>query len=146
MPFDRIDSEKNREEEKKMARIRHIGGERVTKGNYWNFSNGDRITLDYGGVLPGSKATTYYKANPLFILAAGPVLGLIYAAFLPFIGLAIIAKMVFTKLFGRALEGLPRVAAFNWSPSEAYLAGRRRKKKVMGNNKEDKKSDEAEKK
>ena len=128
-----------------MARIRHIGGERVTEGNYWNFSNGDRISLDYGGVLPGSKATTYYKANPLFILAAGPVLGLIYAAFLPFMGLAIIAKMVFTKLFGSALERLPRVAAFNWSPSEAYLAGRRHKKNI-GNNKEEKKLDETDKK
>ena len=110
-----------------MIRIKHIGGETVTKGNYWNFSNGDRISMDSGGVLPGGRATTYNKASPLFILALGPVLGLIYAAFLPFIGLAIVAKMVFTKLFGRTLEGLSRVAAFNWSPAQAYLAGRQHK-------------------
>ncbi len=113
-----------------MLRVKHIGGETVTKGNYWNFSNGDRISMDDNGVLPGGKNETYYKASPLVILALGPVLGLIYAAFLPFIGIAIIAKMVFTKLFGRTLEGLSRVATFNWSPSEAYLAGRRHKKEA----------------
>lgn len=111
-----------------MLRIKHIGGQTVTKGNYWNFSNGDRVSMDNGGVLPGGRDATYYKASPFAILAAGPVLGLIYAAFLPFIGLAIIAKLVFTKLFGRTLEGLSRVAAFNWSPSEAYLAGKKHKK------------------
>jgi hypothetical protein len=116
-----------------MVRIKHIGGETVTKGNYWNFSNGDRISMDNGGVLPGGRTTTYYKASPLVILSAGPVLGLIYAAFLPFIGLAIIAKMVFTKLFGRTSEGLSRVGTFNWSPSKAYLAGRRQKKAAKAN-------------
>lgn len=111
-----------------MLQLKHIGGETVTRGHYWNFSNGDRISMDNSGVLPGDSTATYYKASPLVILAAGPFLGLIYAAFLPFIGLAILAKLVFTKLFGRPLEGLSRVATFNWSPSEAYLAGRRRKK------------------
>ena len=110
-----------------MVQLKHIGGETVTRGNYWNFSNGDRISMDNSGVLPGDSTATYYKASPLLILAAGPFLGLLYAAFLPFIGLAIIAKLVFTKLFGRPLEGLSRVATFNWNPSEAYLAGRRRK-------------------
>jgi len=130
-----------------MLRIKHTGGETVTKGNYWNFSNGDRISMDNSGVLPGDRSATYYKASPLVILAAGPFLGLIYAAFLPFIGLAIIAKMVFTKLFGRTLEGLSRVATFNWSPAEAYLAGRRRKQKENKSApKEEKTLDEAEKK
>lgn len=130
-----------------MVRIKHTGGETVTKGNYWNFSTGDRISMDNSGVLPGNRTVTYYKANPLVILAAGPVLGLIYAAFLPFIGLAIIARMVFTKLFGRTLEGLSRVATFNWSPAEAYLAGKRRKQRENKNTpKEEKTLDEAEKK
>lgn len=113
-----------------MKQIKHIGGETVSKGNYWNFSNGDRISMDSSGVLPGDRNTTYYKANPFIILAAGPVLGLAYAAFLPFIGLAIIGKLVFTKVFGSTLEGLSRVSTFNWSPSEAYLAGRRHKKEA----------------
>jgi hypothetical protein len=116
-----------------MARIKHIGGETVPRGNYWNFSNGDRISMDSDGVLPGGANATYYKASPLVVLAMGPVLGLIYAAFLPFIGIAIITKIILTKLFGRTLEGLSSVSTFNWSPSEAYLAGRQHKKEAKEN-------------
>lgn len=111
-----------------MVRIRHIGGDRAAKGSYWNFSTGERITMSAEGILPGSDETVYYKANPFVILAAGPFLGLLYAAFLPFIGIAIIMRVMFAKLFGASTEGLSRVATFNWSPSEAYLAGRRHKK------------------
>jgi len=32
------------------------------------------------------------------------------------------------KMLGGTAEGLSRVATFNWSPSAAYLAGRRHKK------------------
>lgn len=110
-----------------MLRIKHIGGEKVTRGNYWNFANGDRISMDSDGVLPGGRATTYYKANPLLILAVGPVLGLIYAAFLPFIGLAIVAKLALTKALGGTMESIATVSTFNWSPAASYLAGRRHK-------------------
>ena len=130
-----------------MVRIKHRGGEAGTKGNYWNFSNGDRISMDSSGVLPGDNTAIYYKANPLIVLAAGPILGLIYAAFLPFIGLAIVGKTVFTKLFGRTMEGLPRVATFNWSPSSAYLAGKAHKNRENKSTTEKAKSlDETEKK
>jgi len=111
-----------------MLRIRHIGGEKAEKGNYWDFSTGERVTMSEAGRLPGDEETVYYKASPLAILAAGPVLGLLYAAFLPFIGIAIIAKVAVAKLMGSSAEGLSRVAAFNWSPSESNLAGRRSKK------------------
>ncbi|MHB8880154.1 MAG: hypothetical protein ACYC69_01440 [Thermodesulfovibrionales bacterium] len=111
-----------------MLRIRHTGGEKADKGNYWNFSTGDRVSLESEGMLPGDSSVSYYKANPVLILAAGPFLGLIYAAFLPFIGLAIVLKVALTKVFGRTADGMSRVSTFNWSPSEAYLAGRRRKK------------------
>lgn len=111
-----------------MLRIRHIGGEKAEKGNYWNFRTGERVTMSEAGRLPGDEETVYYKANPLAILAAGPVLGLLYAAFLPFIGIAIIARVAVAKLMGSSAEGLSRVATFNWSPSESYLAGRRSKK------------------
>lgn len=111
-----------------MLRIRHIGGEKAEKGHYWDFSTGERVTMSEAGRLPGDEETVYYKANPLAILAAGPVLGLLYAAFLPFIGIAIIVRVAVAKLMGSSAEGLSRVATFNWSPSESYLAGRRSKK------------------
>ncbi|TAL25018.1 MAG: hypothetical protein EPN94_06120 [Nitrospirae bacterium] len=111
-----------------MLKLRHIGGERVKGGNYWNFSTGERITVETGGILPGNSSITYYKAHPIVILLAGPALGLVYAAFLPFIGIAVLLKVVMTKLFGGVIEGVSKLAVFNWRPSEAYLAGKRHKK------------------
>ncbi|NJD55361.1 MAG: hypothetical protein FIA94_03035 [Nitrospirae bacterium] len=116
-----------------MARIKHKGGEIAGKGNYWNFSTGERVPLACEARLPGDAGTVYYKTNPaliLAILAAGPVFGLIYAAFLPFIGIAIVTKLVFSKFAGKPGKGLSRVATFNWQSTEAYLAGRRQMKKV----------------
>jgi len=111
-----------------MVQIRHIGGDRAGKGNYWNFSTGERITMSAEGVLPGSDDTVYYKANPFVILAVAPVLGLIFAAFLPFIGIAILLRVAVAKVMGGTAEGLARVATFNWNPSAAYLAGRKHKR------------------
>ena len=111
-----------------MAQVRHIGGDRAGKGNYWNFSTGERITMSAEGVLPGSDETVYYRANALIILAVAPVMGLLFAAFLPFIGIAIILRVAVAKMFGGTAEGLARVATFNWNPSAAYLAGRKQKR------------------
>ena len=76
-----------------MLRLKHIGGERVKGGNYWNFSTGERVTIDAGGILPGGSSTTYYSAHPAIILLAGPVLGLAYAVFLPLSGLQLLCRL-----------------------------------------------------
>ncbi|HYQ47959.1 MAG TPA: hypothetical protein VEP69_02735, partial [Thermodesulfovibrionales bacterium] len=75
-----------------MTQIRYIAGDRAGKGSYWNFSTGERITMTEEGKLPGSEDTVYYKANPFVILAVAPLLGLVFAAFLPFIGIAILLR------------------------------------------------------
>jgi hypothetical protein len=108
-----------------MLRISHKGGEKVSKGNYWNYSNGERVSMDAEGTLPGSGTATYYKLNPVVILAVGPVLGLLYAAFLPFIGIAMVTKLIATKMFARSMGEFSKVTTFNWSPAASYLAGRR---------------------
>jgi hypothetical protein len=118
----------DRERRNTMVKIMYKAGERASGGNYWNFSNGERICLSNESILPGDNGATYVKAHPVMILAAGPVLGLVYAAFLPFIGIAMLLKVVLTKVFGGSLEGATKVATFNWSPSRAFLAGKRAKK------------------
>ena len=115
-----------------MAGARCRGGENTGKGNYGNFSTGERVSMDTDGLLPGDAATVSYTEIRALILAAGPLLGLIYAAFLPFFGIAMMMKLAFAKHFGRSVEALYRVATFNWSPTEAYLAGRRHTKKTSG--------------
>jgi hypothetical protein len=111
-----------------MFKVMYKAGERASGGNYWNFSNGERISLSSEGILPGGSGTSYVKAHPVVVLAAGPVLGLVYAAFLPFIGIAMLLKVAGTKLFGGTLERISTVATFNWRPMESYLAGKRAKK------------------
>ncbi len=113
------------ERRSKMLSIMNIGGDSVGEGNYWNFSTGNRVHMEKAGVLPGDKSERYYKVHPLAILVAAPVLGLMYAAFLPFIGIAMSVSVLFKKLFGGLAESAYRGAAFSWQPSEAYLAGKR---------------------
>ncbi|MEW6116207.1 MAG: hypothetical protein AB1553_04835 [Nitrospirota bacterium] len=118
-----------------MLRLAHRGGERVRRGNYWNFGTGERITVVNHDVLPGDGAAIYYKVSPLAILAAGPLLGLAYAAFLPFIGIAAVLKFTMTKAAAGIVQTAARLSGFGWRPSEAYLSGKASKKV------EDKKND-----
>lgn len=64
----------------------------------------------------------------LAILAVAPILGLIYAVFLPFIGIAMFIKIGGSKLLGRALAPVTEGASFGWRPIEAYLTGKKAKK------------------
>ena len=58
------------------------GGHKVQAGTYWNMANGERVDLDQEGVLPGSGNDMYIKAPAVMAIAAGPVVGLIFAVFL----------------------------------------------------------------
>ncbi len=107
--------------------LKHRGEERAGKGTYWNFSTGERIHLTGEGVLPGSKETTYYKLSPLTILLLGPIFGLAYAAFMPFIGIAMVTKVVGEKVFNGVARVVGNTISFGWRPSEAYLEGKRKK-------------------
>lgn len=110
-----------------MKGFKKRGGERVGKGNYWDIETGERIHIDEMGVLPGNSSKTYYSVPPAVILAVGPFLGLAYAMFLPFIGIAMVVAMIFRKLFAGAASAAWKGATFNWSPSAAYLSGKKSK-------------------
>jgi len=107
--------------------LRAKGGENVGKGTYWDFQTGKRVHIDSEGILPGDEKTTYYRVHPAVLLAIGPVLGLIYAVFLPFIGIGMLVAAVSGKLLGGVAEGLWKGASFSWRPTEAYLAGKKKR-------------------
>ena len=109
--------------------LKHNGGERVGKGTYWNLMNGERVDIQDEGTLPGDGKKTYYRMPAAAIIVAAPVLGLMYAAFLPFIGIAMAVKLVGQKLGGRVMETVQGSASFGWRPSESYLSGRKKKAK-----------------
>jgi len=70
--------------------FKYTSGDKVKKGNYWNFTTGELVRFDTEGILPGKNKDIYLRAPAgvlLFVIA--PVLGLVYAVFLPIVGIAI---------------------------------------------------------
>jgi hypothetical protein len=64
------------------------------------------------------------------MLALGPVIGLVFAIFLPFIGIAMTVGLVARKLGEGVADAAAGSMSFGWRPVEAYLAGRKRKKEA----------------
>jgi len=129
------------ERRQNMLGINKKGGERGKRGSYWNFTTGERLRLEEEGPLPGDKSVMYLKVPPVAILLAGPVLGLLYAVFLPFIGIAMLVQLVAKKAVAGVMAKAGSSAAFTWSPVRAYLTGKKRKE---GKGTEDKKEPEGE--
>jgi hypothetical protein len=86
------------------------GGDNVKGGFYFNRHDWTmRVAPREGEVLPGGEIAVYYRFPTLMFLVAAPLLGLMFAMFLPFIGLALIAKVAVDKVAylwneGRATE------------------------------------------
>lgn len=114
------------------------GGHTAQAGTYWNVVNGNRVDLEREGTLPGDGGTRYIKAPAAAILAAAPALGLIYAVFLPFIGIVMALTLIGKKLMNALSNVTAGSVSFGWRPVEAYLAGAKRKKEAR-----EKKSDRA---
>lgn len=106
--------------------LKHRAGTKVGKGTYWNFSTGERVDISTEGVLPGGRDTVYYRLPATGIVALGPVLGLVYALFLPFIGIAMLLKVIMQKVATAVTAPTQRGASFGWRPSESYLAGKKK--------------------
>ena len=109
--------------------LKHNGGETVGKGTYWNLSNGERVDIVNEGTLPGDRSRTFYRMPATAIIVAAPAIGLLYAAFLPFIGIAMLLKLVAQKIGGGVMETVQSSASFAWRPSESYLSGRKNEAK-----------------
>jgi hypothetical protein len=106
------------------------GGHKVAAGTYWNLTNGSRVQMDQEGALPGSGQTRYIKAPVAVILMAAPVIGLVFAVFLPFIGIAMTLSLIGKKLVDGVVSAAAGSMSFGWRPIEAYLSGRKRKKEA----------------
>jgi hypothetical protein len=103
------------------------GGQTVAAGTYWSLADGNRVDMEQEGVLPGKGSERYLKAPAAAALAAGPVIGLIFAVFLPFIGIAMTLGLIGRKLADDVVLAAASSVSFGWRPIDAYLAGRKRK-------------------
>ena len=124
-----------------MIRLERKGGEKVGPGTYWDTVNGDRIRLERAGVLPGDASKAYFRFHPLLLLVVGPLMGLVYAIFLPLSAIVMVLSVLGEKLAGGAVTTLRKAASFSWRPSEAYLTGRRKGKNQKAGAKKDKPSE-----
>jgi hypothetical protein len=118
------------------------GGNTVQAGTYWNIANGQRVDIAQESTLPGEAKTMYVRMSTAGILVAGPVLGLLFAAFLPFIGIAMTISLLGKKLAKGLVSTSVMNTSFGWRPIEAYLEGKERKKKEQEAQKKEAKGDQ----
>lgn len=110
--------------------LTYKGGRRVGQGTYWDLAGGKRVDVFDEAVLAGNGAATYVRMSSGAMLCLGPVIGLLYAILMPFIGIVTVAVLAGRKL----VEGLYNVAeksvSFGWRPGNAYLSGKKHKKET----------------
>ena len=114
------------------------GGHKVEAGTYWDTSTGERVEVEGQQTLPGNDHTIYIKAKSGLVLIAGPVVGLVFALFLPFIGIAMSLGQIGKKVADSAVGHAAKSVGFGWRPIEAYLAGRKQKKEARRQKEENK--------
>ena len=108
--------------------LTYKGGNKVGKGTYWDLANGRRIDVVSEGVLAGNGTATYVRMSSAVMLLSGPVIGLLYAILMPFIGIATVATLAVRKVMGGLYDLAAKSISFGWQPKNAYLAGKKKKK------------------
>ena len=87
---------------------RYTGGETVKAGLYWNPKEWEaQIVPREGGALNGTDAITYIRLPLLAVLFLAPIMGGVYAFFLPFIGFAMLLKHMVGRFVRRATPTIP---------------------------------------
>ena len=108
--------------------LTYKGGNKVGKGTYWDLANGRRIDVVSEGVLAGNGTATYVRMSSAVMLLSGPVIGLLYAILMPFIGIATVVTLAVRKVLGGLYDLAAKSISFGWQPKNAYLAGKKHKK------------------
>ncbi len=101
------------------------GSETVEPGLYFNLHQLSFKSIDEQGPLPGGSDDVYRHVPTLALLVVGPLLGLAYVVFLPFIGFAMVAWLLGVKtahLAAGTARGVARVLRPGWEPSMAFLS------------------------
>jgi hypothetical protein len=84
------------------------GGTKAPGGLYWHFGNWEIKALDGKEVtLPGSADERYLRIPTVALLVLGPVMGLAFAMFLPFIGFALLATQIVRKVAHMVVKHAP---------------------------------------
>lgn len=86
---------------------RHNGGDVVPPGFYWNLNRWEAQIVPRPGAALKDEASSRYLRMPLVALfVVAPVMGGVYAFFLPFIGFALVVAYLVRRI-GGGLRGAP---------------------------------------
>ncbi|MEW6033359.1 MAG: hypothetical protein AB1603_00725 [Chloroflexota bacterium] len=109
---------------------KRTGGQWAQEGVYVSLRSGEVVNVaDKGGILPGQSTVSYVKVPMLVVAALGPLVGLAYWIFLPFIGIATIAWFAAHQIAqgARALgHRAMQLTTAEWQPGMSFFARRRR--------------------
>jgi hypothetical protein len=110
---------------------KRIGGTAAKNGFYWNLGKWEMTMVPkQGGILPGGSTDRYLKVPVVGLLVLAPLMGAVYAMFLPFIGFAMLFTFLGKKALAMGRSGAVDVVAPMtpaWRPGEAYLASSRKR-------------------
>jgi hypothetical protein len=106
---------------------RHHGGDKVNAGFYLNVATWEVTTLSgKGGTLPGGKDAHFLRVPTIGALMFAPLMGAVYAIFLPFIGIALVAQYATKKAAAgvrNVTESVMGTMTPAWRPGEAHFTG-----------------------
>jgi hypothetical protein len=109
---------------------KRIGGTAAKNGFYWNLRKWEMTLVPkQGGILPGDAGDRYIKVPIVALLVIAPLMGAVYAMFLPFIGFALLFTFLGKKALAATRAGAVGVGATmspSWRPGEAHLASRKK--------------------
>lgn len=101
---------------------KHTGGEVVKGGVYWSSASSEFITVPKeGGILPGPSADRFTKFPLLAVLIVGPIMGLVFAFFLPLSGVLVVGSCLVNKFRGAAAPSAAAMASPRMAPGVSYL-------------------------
>ena len=104
---------------------RYRGGETVGSGLYFRPRRLSFTWVEEREALPGGPEAGYRRVPLLLLMVVGPVLGLAYVIFLPFLGFAVVTGLAAVKLgqLGRAVAGqATRIVRPAWAPALAFFS------------------------
>ena len=81
---------------------KYTGTRIAPPGLYFNWTRRTMTHHELAGPLPGTGRERYIRVPMLLMLAAAPIMGLVFVIFLPFIGFAMVAKLLGDKLLHAA--------------------------------------------
>ena len=104
---------------------RYQGNQEVEPGLYFNLSQLSFKSIEEKGPLPGGEEDVYRRTPVAALLIAGPILGLAFVVFLPFVGFALLGWLVAGKAVAwttDAAVAFGRVVRPAWRPAAAFLS------------------------